>query len=124
MPQDRIVEKTVTKYVNTVDTFYINQQTTDTVFISVPVAYKQYNDTLVKDADTMQITVNYHGFLTEIDSISFKHKYSYSIPPPIKKGWTYGIYTTVGSGYDIINNKPYLGIGVGFGIGYSWHLKK
>lgn len=120
----RIVNHTVTKYVQQVDTFYL--QDTDTILVNnIPIEHKEYNDTLFKDSSNTEIKVQYHGFCAEIDSVSIKHNYQevkvIEKTPPNKLGLDLTLGPAVGYGWGFggpTRGTPYVGFSLVLGLSY------
>ena len=115
VPKEVIKWKTKTVYSTELDTFIV--QNTDTVPFTVQIDHKLYKDTIKTDSSTTYISVGYHGFASEIDSISLIHnRISTYVPEiPKKKKINFGITVSVSTGYDIIHNTVYFGPGIGIG---------
>lgn len=71
-----IQEKTKYKYTTNYDTLIqldtIIQLSRDTVFIpiSIPIQHKQYNDTILSNNVESFVTIDYHGFNSNIDKLT------------------------------------------------------
>ena len=115
VPKEVIKWKTKTVYSTELDTFIVKD--TDTVPFTVQIDHKLYKDTIKTDSSTTYVSVGYHGFASEIDSISLIHnRISVYVPEiPKKKKLNFGITVSVSTGYDILHNTVYFGPGIGIG---------
>lgn len=125
-----IEEKTITTYVTSIDTFYINK--TDTVYLKdLPIEHKIYKDTLsFKDSIIAYPQIKYSGYLAKIDEFSLDIQSQQKVV--IQKPKKIGIDVTIGPyiGYGI-NIPPYqnptinhgIEVGIGIVIGPSFRIK-
>lgn len=121
-----IKEKTIVKYKSLLDTFYVHNS--DTVFVELPIEYKEYNDTIKNDSSTTELKINFSGFNAEIDSVYIKHNYFNKQETIIKKPKKFGLDVVVGPyiGYGVnFNNGINSGVQVGIGVtvGLGWRIK-
>ena len=118
--KERIVEHTVVKWKEIIDTCYIWRQ--DTVPVEVPIEYKEYRDTIVNDSSSAELLVKYHGFLSDIDSINLNYHYSQQkttiYTPPKKYGLDIVVGPFVGYGHTPKGPQPAVGVCVSIGFGY------
>lgn len=121
LTEERIEYKTKVKFVQTIDTFYFNDK--DTIYIEVPIEYKEYNDTIKNDSAEAKIKINYHGAFAELDSVKLDYKYHKEIQTVIKPPKKYGIGfyfgPYVGYGWSInspVYGQPSIGVAVGVGL--------
>ena len=63
------------KYVTLVDTFLVTVPG-DTVYIDIPIDYKEYRDTIKTDSTSVDLKINYHGWNSDIDSIRLNYTFS------------------------------------------------
>lgn len=121
----RIVEHTKVKYVKLIDTFYVKQSADtirDTVWLNdLPISYKTYSDTIVKDSVKSIVTINYHGFAAGIDDITLFHNVTHKctiVNPRKRFGWNISAGPYIGFGTDFRGVGPSVGVGVQIGWGY------
>lgn len=118
VPQEKIIEKTKIKEITHLDTFYISN--TDTIFIKdFPIEYKRYDDVIVTDSTTTEISIDFHGFNADLDSIRFVNHYTITNTIEKKQAPRLGLDVVVGPsiGYDF-RSGYYVGAGVTIGLGY------
>jgi len=119
--KDSIVKKTKIKYISTIDTFYINKETKDTIYLSnLPIEHKQYSDTIKTDSTSTEIQINYSGFNSSIDSIYLRHNYfekeTTIIKPTKKVGAVWAVGVGVGFGGHVNINNGTFGYGPEIGL--------
>lgn len=129
IPQERIIEKTKTKYVTRVDSFYITTPG-DTVYIhDIPIEYKEFRDTIRTDSTSADLKINYHGWNSDIDSIrlnySYNQKHEVIVKEPKRFGFDLVFGPYIGYGVNLSPTNPIqanhgfeIGVGIGIGIGY------
>ena len=126
IPQERIVEKTKVKYVTLVDTFLVTVPG-DTVYIDIPIDYKEYRDTIKTDSTSVDLKINYHGWNSDIDSIRLNYTFSSEreVIQPKRFGWSICAGPYIGYGINLTPTNPMqvnhgfeVGIGVMVGIDY------
>lgn len=111
---------TIIKVLNEVDTII------DSVFIILPIEYKEYLDTIKSDSIETVLKINYHGVHSSIDSIYLNNNYykqrEIIIQKPKKIGLDFVIGPYFGYGLhneiDNINHGFQVGIGISIGLGY------
>lgn len=126
----RIEEKTKWKYNTKFDTVTYYCSDTDTVFvpITIPIGHYTYKDTISTDSTSAELTINYEGYKSKIDSISLIYNYINKtvIIPEEKKRFTPFIEAEVGpvinANFNGINGAA---IGVGGGVIFKngWGIK-
>ena len=121
-----IQEKTIVKYTSLLDTFYIHNS--DTVYVELPIAHKEYSDTIKTDSISTEIKIEYSGFNAEIDSVFIKHNYFRTQETIIKKPRKIGLDVVVGPyvGYGANFNQGFnhgVEVGIGVMIGLGWRIK-
>lgn len=124
--EERIVEKTRLIYKTDtlvlVDSVYVKG---DSVYISLPMEYKKYSDTITTDSTFTQVDIMYHGIYSSIDSLYLKHTYQNKIlkEPQKRVQWVWFVGPSVGySVFGDVNrgtfgHGPSIGITCGIGIG-------
>lgn len=128
IPQERIVEKTTTKYVTLVDTFLVTVPG-DTVYIDIPIEHKEYRDTIKTDSTSVDLKINYHGWNSDIDSIRLNYTFNSEreviVKEPKRFGWSICAGPYIGYGINLTPTNPMqvnhgfeVGIGVMLGIDY------
>lgn len=128
----QIKEKTIVKYVNTIDTFYILQPG-DTVYVKdLPIEHKEYNDVIqLKDSTSLKVDIKYSGFKASIDSLNFELQQREQIRTITKQakkfGWDVTIGPSIGYGLSFPPGGKYMHgpyIGVSLTIGPSFRISK
>ena len=123
----RIEEKTQLKYINKIDTFYIQSPSDtirDTVWLKeLPIEYKQFTDTIVNDSMKSIVNLNYHGFNAGVDNLQLYTETVYKCKQPkqLKKfGWNLSVGPYIGYGTDFRTMGPSAGISVQ--LGWGWRI--
>lgn len=125
--KERIITHTDTIFVKDtllkVDSVIVEK---DGVYVQLPMTWHQYNDTISSDSTELDLQINHHGVISEIDSIKVNYHYFPTIkcPDPIQtRKWgldvTFGV--GVGYGYGIGSPRygsPEVGLYVVFGPSY------
>lgn len=125
--EERIVEKTKIKYINTVDTFFI--QNNDTIFIEVPIEHKQYKDTIRTDSTEARIEIDFYGYASGIEKVRLEYDYYKEIHTKPQKKWGFGITVGPYIGYGLygdIQNRTFghgFEIGIGINVGLTRNIQ-
>lgn len=128
---EKIKEKEKIKRVVEYDTFLIVEKDTvrDTVYVSLPVEYKQYRDTFNTDTSRTILDITYSGYKAQLDGLYVESHYTARETIKIKHtgfGQFIGVGLQLGYGASInpVNKtfqpSPYIGVGVTYGWGYHW----
>lgn len=128
---EKIKEKEKIKRVVEYDTFLIVEKDTvrDTVYVSLPIEYKQYRDTFNTDTSRTILDIKYSGYKTQLDGLYVESHYKARETVKIKHtgfGQFVGVGLQLGYGASInpVNKtfqpSPYIGVGVTYGWGYHW----
>ena len=133
--QERIKEKEKVKYVTNTDTFFVYQNTIDslfikdTVYIQIPIEHKQYTDTFTTDTTKTILDIKYSGYKASLDGIYVQSSFTQKERIKVKHtgfGQFVGIGVHVGYGANInpinktLQPAPYIGVGITYGWGYHW----
>ena len=128
---ETIKEKEKVQRVVEYDTSFIVERDTvrDTIYVSLPIAYKQYRDTFNTDTSRTIVDIKYSGYKAQLDGLYVESHYKAKETVKIKHtgfGQFVGIGLQLGYGASInpINKtfqpSPYIGVGVTYGWGYHW----
>lgn len=124
---EKIKEKEKIKRVVEYDTFLIVEK--DTVYVSLPIEYKQYRDTFNTDTSRTILDIKYSGYKAQLDGLYVESHYKARETVKIKHtgfGQFIGVGLQLGYGASInpVNKtfqpSPYIGVGVTYGWGYHW----
>lgn len=128
---EKIKEKEKIKRVVEYDTFLIVEKDTvrDTVYVSLPIEYKQYRDTFNTDTSRTILDIKYSGYKAQLDGLYVESHYKARETVKVKHtgfGQFVGVGLQVGCGATVntIDRTfvpgPYLGIGITYGWGYHF----
>ena len=128
---EKIKEKEKIKRVVEYDTFLIVEKDTvrDTVYVSLPIEYKQYRDTFNTDTSCTILDIKYSGYKSSLDGVYIHSSFTQKERIKVKStgfGQFIGVGLQLGYGAGInpINKtfqpSPYIGVGVTYGWGYHW----
>lgn len=133
--QERIKEKEKVKYVTNTDTFFVYQNTIDslfikdTVYVQIPIEHKQYIDTITTDTTKTILDIKYSGYKTSLDGVYVQTSFTQKERVKVKHtgfGQFVGVGLHLGYGANInhidktFNPGPYIGVGVTIGWGYHF----
>lgn len=129
--KEEIKEKEKIKNVVHYDTCFIIDKDTvrDTIYVSLPIEYKQYRDTFNTDTSRTILDIKYSGFKTQLDGVYVESHYKAKETVKIKHtGFGQfvgiGVHLGYGAGVNYIDKTfqpcPYIGIGITYGWGYHW----
>ena len=129
--KEQIKEKEKIKRVVEYDTFLIVEKDTvrDTVYVSLPIEYKQYRDTFTTDTSRTILDIKYSGYKSSLDGVYVQSSFTQKERIKVKTsgfGQYLGIGLQVGYGATIntIDKTfipgPYIGVGISYGWCYKW----
>ena len=97
---DSIIYKTKIVYKTKLDTFYVNENNDTVVTPDLPIEHKEYRDTIKTDSTQARVMIKYHGFATDVDTVSFIYDYFNKketiVMPPKKVGLTWTVGPAIG----------------------------
>ena len=128
---EKIKEKEKIKRVVEYDTSFIIERDTvrDTIYVSLPIEYKQYRDTFNTDTSNTILDIKYSGYKAQLDGLYVESHYKTRETVKIKHtGFSQfigvGLQLGYGASINPINKtfqpSPYIGVGVTYGWGYHW----
>lgn len=128
---EKIKEKEKIKRVVEYDTFLIVERDTvrDTIYVSLPIEYKQYRDTFNTDTSRTILDIKYSGYKSSLDAVYVQSSFTQKERVKVKHtgfGQFVGVGLQVGYGASInhidktFNPGPYIGVGVTYGWGYHF----
>lgn len=125
VPYEVIKYKTKVEYVTQYDTIIYREF--DTIKVQIPIEHKVYTDTLKTDTTDVKVNIKYSGYKAQIDNLWIDYTYKQKESLKSKKKGKFGQSVVIGiqAGYGLgISTtprfEPYIGIGVTYGIGYTW----
>lgn len=128
---EKIKEKEKIKRIVEYDTSFIIERDTvrDTIYVSLPIAYKQYRDTFTTDTSRTILDIKYSGYKAQLEGLYVESHYKARETIQIKQtgfGQFVGVGLQLGYGASInpVNKTfvpgPYIGVGVSVGWCYHW----